>query len=48
MYAVKEDQVVIVKELLMSGADPTIRNKVKEIYKMDIQESRNSVALYKH
>ena len=32
MYAVKEDQVVIVKELLMSGADPTIRNKVKKIY----------------
>ena len=28
MYAVKGDHVGIVRELLLAGADPTVRNKV--------------------
>ena len=28
MYAVKEDHVRVVRELLLAGADPTTRNKV--------------------
>ena len=28
MYGVKQDDVCIVSELLLAGADPTIRNKV--------------------
>ena len=28
MYAVKEDHVGIVRELLLAGADPTVKNKV--------------------
>lgn len=37
MYAVRGDNVVIAKELLLSGADPTIRNKVRGDYLVHIR-----------
>ena len=32
MYAVKEDHVRVVRELLLAGADPTTRNKVCGVF----------------